>query len=117
LTEGEVLELALHGATVTADERTPGVCGLCGGEVHGELLLCDPWAGCKVGQVHASCAAPVLARAHKAAGREPMRRVSGIVCGICKHSFRELDQVVVMGRDGSKTAVHVRRCTRQRVKA
>jgi hypothetical protein len=112
VTEAEVLELALHGATRTIPETGSGVCALCGEGVQGELALLDPFSGRpRPGVVHASCAAPVLARAHAAAGREPLRHVSGVACGVCRRSFRYNDQVVVVGREGCKTALHVRRCT------
>lgn len=110
MTQDEVIFMA-HAGQLNAAGGVTGACPLCSEPMDDEPTLVHARRA-----VHASCAAGVIASARRSAGHEPIRGVSGVVCGICHRSFRHADQVVLVGREGCKAALHVRACRRVRAK-
>ena len=104
----EVMRIANAGVVQHLGELdVPSVFQLCCETTDGDTVIASAY-----GTVHARCAAPMIAEAIRSSGREVHRHVTGVVCAICRRSFRYADAVVLVGREGSKSALHVRGCER-----
>ena len=109
MTTDELMRIAASGVVVRPPHDAGTGCELCDADLGSQVAISSAY-----GAVHARCAAPVIAEAIRSSGRDVIRHVTGVVCAICRRSFRYQDAVVLVGREGSKSALHVRGCERGR---